>query len=327
MSFKNQIISSLNTIITTILIIISNIVAVFFVECICTDFIIGPSYNALIIVIAFYIANSLLWPVFRHFLMKFIIVTLGIGGLLINSLIFYITTYFIPGVSVGFYGFLEAPLVIAIVTTFIMNITNTNYHDSYIKNILKNALKQKTPYKKQYPGVIMLEIDGLSINTLKKAIDKGVMPTLKSWIDINSHDLKEWETDLSSQTGASQAGILHGNNKDIIAYRWVEKEDDNRIVVSGKLSHAPEIEKRISNGEGLLVNGISISNMFSGDSKLFTLTSSKLKSMKRIYNKTLHTIFLDPYNFQRIFVLFLWDILVELKSQITHKIKKYTTPT
>ena len=55
--------------------------------------------------------------------------------------------------------------------------------------------------------------------------------------------------------------------------------------------------------------------------KLFTLTSSKLKSMKRIYNKTLHTIFLDPYNFQRIFVLFLWDILVELKSQITHKIK------
>ncbi|WP_305514092.1 phage holin family protein [Methanobrevibacter sp. V14] len=321
MSFKNQIISSLNTIITTILIIISNIVAVFFVECICTDFIIGPSYNALIIVIAFYIANSLLWPVFRHFLMKFIIVTLGIGGLLINSLIFYITAYFIPGVSVGFYGFLEAPLVIAIVTTFIVNITNTNYHDSYIKNILKNALKQKTPYKKQYPGVIMLEIDGLSINTLKKAIDKGVMPTLKSWIDINSHDLKEWETDLSSQTGASQAGILHGNNKDIIAYRWVEKEDDNRIVVSGKLSHAPEIEKRISNGEGLLVNGISISNMFSGDSKLFTLTSSKLKSMKRIYNKTLHTIFLDPYNFQRIFVLFLWDILVELKSQITHKIK------
>ena len=34
----------------------------------------------------------------------------------------------------------------------------------------------------------------------------------------------EWETDLSSQTGASQAGILLGSNEDIPAFRWVEKE-------------------------------------------------------------------------------------------------------
>ena len=27
-----------------------------------------------------------------------------------------------------------------------------------------------------------------------------------------SHELSAWETDLSSQTGAAQAGILHGNN-------------------------------------------------------------------------------------------------------------------
>lgn len=50
------------------------------------------------------------------------------------------------------------------------------------------------------------------------------MPTLKSWLDNNTHVLKEWETDLSSQTGSSQAGILHGNNENIVAYRWVEKE-------------------------------------------------------------------------------------------------------
>ena len=167
----------------------------------------------------------------------------------------------------------------------------------------------------------MLEIDGLSYKTLIKAIDNGVMPTIKSWIDSNTHTLREWETDLSSQTGASQAGILHGNNKDIVAYRWVEKENDNNIMVSGKLSHAPIIEQRISNGEGLLVNGISIANMFSGDSEISALTSSRLGGISRIYNKTLHTIFLDSYNFQRIFVLFLWDILVEFKSQLVHDIK------
>ena len=320
MSFKNKIIHSLKTVITTLLLILANLAATYFADYISTDFNIGPWYNALLIVIAFTVANAILWPVFRRFLMKFIILTFGIGALALNSTIFYISTYFIPGVYVGFYGFWQVPIVMAIFTTFATNITNTNYYDSYIKTILKYAIKRKSDDKK-YPGVIMLEIDGLSINTLKKAIDKGVMPTVKSWLDEKTHILKEWETDLSSQTGASQAGILHGNNRDIVAYRWVEKENDNRIMVSGKLSHAPEIEKRISNGEGLLVDGISIANMFSGDSKLSALTSSRLKSIRIIYNKTLHTVFLESYNFQRIFILFLWDILVELKSQLTHRIR------
>ena len=189
-----------------------------------------------------------------------------------------------------------------------------------MKTILDYAIKQKTPYKKRYPGIIMLEIDGLSINTLKKAIDKGMMPNIKKFLE-ESHTLKGWETDLSSQTGASQAGILHGNNENIVAYRWVEKENNNKIVVSGKLSDTPEIEEKISNGEGLLKNGISIANMFSGDSEIPTLTSSKLDGLSNIYNKTLNAVFLDSYNFQRLFILFLWDIILELSSQITHLLK------
>ena len=318
---KNRLISSLRTSITTLLIALSNIVALFLVDHISSDFTIGPWYNAIIIVIALAIANALLWPIIRRFLMKIIIFTFGIGSLFVNSLIFYITSYFIPGVSTGIYGALQAPIVMAIVTTFITNITNTNYYDRYIKNILKYAIKQKTPYKKRYSGVIMLEIDGLSMNTLKKAIEKGMMPNIKEWLDAKTHCLKEWETDLSSQTGASQAGILHGNNRNIVAYRWVEKENNNKITVSGKLSDAPEIEDEISDGHGLLVNGISVANMFSGDSEIPTLTSSKLNGLKHIYNKTLNATFLDAYNFQRLFILFLWDIILELKSQFIHYIK------
>ncbi|WP_405277266.1 alkaline phosphatase family protein [Methanobrevibacter sp.] len=318
---KNRLISSLRTIITSLLFALADIFAIFLVDYISTDFTVGPWYNAVIIVIAVTIANALLWPIFRRFLMKIIIFTFGIGSLFINSIIFYIAAYFIPGVSTGIYGALQVPIVMAIATTFITNITNTNYYDSYIKNILKYALKQKTPYKKRYSGVIMLEIDGLSINILKKAIDKGVMPNVKRWLDNKTHTLKGWETDLSSQTGASQAGILHGNNRDIVAYRWVEKENDNNIVVSGKLSDAPGIEKKISDGKGLLVNGISIANMFSGDSEIPTLTSSRLGGLSKIYNKTLNAVFLDAYNFQRLFILFLWDFILEISSQIVHYVK------
>ena len=318
---KNKFISYSKTLITTTLLILANLLAIYGVDYISTDFTVGPWYNAIIIVIALAIANSLLWPIFQKFFMKIIIFTFGIGAILINSLIFYISSYAIEGVHVGIYGAFQVPIVMAIFTVFITNLTNTSYFDSYLKKILKYTEKRKTQYKKRYPGVIMLEIDGLSINTLKKAIDKGFMPNLKGWLDEKSHTLKEWETDLSSQTGASQAGILHGNNKNIVAYRWVEKENDNKILVSGKLSDAPKIEERISNGNGLLLDGISIANMFSGDSKISPLTSSKLEGLARLYDKTLHTIFLDANNFQRIFVLFLWDIILELRSQAVHKLK------
>ena len=318
---KNRLISSLQTIITTALFFVANLGAIYLADYIIADFTVGPWYNAIIIVIAVAIANALLWPIFRRFLMKIIIFTFGIGSLLINSIIFYIASYFIPGVSAGIYGVLEVPILMAIATTLVTNITNTNYYDSYIKNILDYAIKQKTPYKKGNSGLIIIEIDGLSINTLKKAIDIGVMPNIKKYLDEKSHILKGWETDLSSQTGSSQAGILHGNNKNIVAYRWVEKENNNQIIVSGKLSDAPEIEKRISDGNGLLVNGISIANMFSGDSKIPTLTSSRLGGLSKLYNKTLDAVFLDAYNFQRLFILFLWDIILELKSQLVHKLK------
>ena len=317
---KNRLISSLKTIISTLIFAIADVIAIYAVDYISADFTIGPWYNAIIIVIAFTIVNALLWPIFRRFFMKIIIFTFGIASLFINSIIFYIASLLVPGVSTGIYGILQVPIVMAIATTLVSNIINTSYYDRYMKNILEYAIKQKTPYKKRYPGVIMLEIDGLSINTLKKAIDKGVMPNIKQFLD-ESHTLKGWETDLSSQTGASQAGILHGNNENIVAYRWVEKENDNKIVVSGKLSDTPKIEEKISNGEGLLKNGISIANMFSGDSKIPTLTSSKLNGLSNIYNKTLNAVFLDLYNFQRLFILFLWDIILELTSQITHLLR------
>ncbi len=317
---KHTILSYIRTTITLILLILTNALVIIGMSYLCGDFTIGKWYNAFFIVIAMTITNTILWPIFQKFFMKFMVATLGIGSLFINAIILYIACYFIPNVSIGFYASLEVPIAMSIAITFIANITHTSYYDRYIKTILQYVVKQKNDSKK-YPGVIMLEIDGLSINILKKAIDKGMMPTLKKWIDTNTHTLKEWETDLSSQTGASQAGILHGNNENIVAYRWVEKENNNEILISGKLSHAPLIEKRISNGKGLLVDGISISNMFSGDSKNAPLTSSRLGNIGRINNKTLHTIFLNSYNFQRIFVLFLWDILMELKSQFIHFIK------
>jgi len=304
-----------------ILMIIASMATIIAFSLIFDTFKLGNWYNSFIITIGVIIANTILWPILRRLLMKFIVLTFGIGALIVNSLIFYGVCCLIPGVSLEATDAFLIPLLMAIVNTLISNIADIDYYDSYTSRVSNYVSKEKKSYEQKFPGLIMLEIDGLSIEILKEAIDKDMMPTVKKWID-NSHTLKEWETDLSSQTGASQAGILHGNNENIVAYRWVEKENDNKIMVSGKLAHAPIIEKRISDGNGLLCDkGTSITNMFTGDSDNPILTSSRFKLLTFSYNKSLNVVFLESYSFQRIIILFLWEILVEIKSQIVHKVK------
>lgn len=304
-----------------ILMIIASMATIIAFSLIFDTFKLGNWYNSFIITIGVIIANILLWPILRRLLMKFIVLTFGIGALIVNALIFYGVCCLIPGVSLEATDAFLIPLLMAIVNTLISNIADIDYYDSYTSRVSNYVSKEKKSYEQKFPGLIMLEIDGLSIEILKEAIDKDMMPTVKKWID-NSHTLKEWETDLSSQTGASQAGILHGNNENIVAYRWVEKENDNQIMVSGKLAHAPIIEERISDGNGLLCDkGTSITNMFTGDSDNPILTSSRFKLLTFSYNKSLNVVFLESYSFQRIIILFLWEILVEIKSQIIHKIK------
>ena len=87
------------------------------------------------------------------------------------------------------------------------------------------------------------------------------------WIATDGYRLAEWETDLSAQTGASQAGILLGSNEGIPAFRWVEKETGTLMSCSAPADCA-EIERRLATGAGLLANGgASRGNLLSGEAR------------------------------------------------------------
>ena len=64
---------------------------------------------------------------------------------------------------------------------------------------------------------------------------------------VRHRTVSPWETDLSSQTGASQAGLLLGSNDDIPAFRWVEKET-GRIMTCSAPPDCALIEGRHSEG-------------------------------------------------------------------------------
>src|SRR6185312_4133294 len=126
------------------------------------------------------------------------------------------------------------------------------------------------------PGVLFLQIDGLGYDTVRRAVRDGSMPSVAAWLREGSHVLTSWHTDWSSQTGASVCGILHGSNDDILGFRWYEKDADRLIAVSHPVD-AAEIERRHSDGRGLLaVDGAGRGNLFSGDAPHLSLTMSSL---------------------------------------------------
>ncbi len=98
----------------------------------------------------------------------------------------------------------------ALITTMLAAIITIDDDASYHRLVFQRNIRRKDINHPNRPGVMILEIDGLSKNVLNEAMDGGYMPTLSRWIKEDSHRLIGWETDLSSQTGASQAGILHG---------------------------------------------------------------------------------------------------------------------
>jgi uncharacterized membrane protein YvlD (DUF360 family) len=155
----------------------------------------------------------------------------------------------------SFWWALLAALIASAVKVIIDVVLGTTDDDTYMLRMMRRiARRTGGAIRTDVPGLIFLEIDGLALPVLRHAMSVGSAPTLARWVEEGSHRLVEWEPDLSSQTGASQAGILLGSNEDIPAFRWVDKESGRVIACSGPQDCA-EIEAAHATGIGLLVNG------------------------------------------------------------------------
>ncbi len=268
------------------------------------------------------ILNALLWPILSRILLPFMVLTVGIGSLLVNGALIWLASEFTGGVTIEGAALVLTPIAMSAISTLLMGLLTIDDDAAWYRSIRKTVKKSEGEEIKDAPGVVFMEIDGLGKNVLLEAVKRGDMPTLKRWIEEGSHKIAGWETDLSSQTGASQAGILHGNNEDIVAFRWVEKENDNKFMVSTGLNDAPIVEERISDGNGLLsANGASRANLFSGDAEDVIFTFSRMKNVGKFYNKAWEYVFSNSSNFSRIVSLVLWDAFLDFNSQLTHSLR------
>ena len=304
----------------TLIVFIGNILGIYLISFIGLGVKVSYFDDIILLVLFISLVNAILWPLLTRLFMPFLVLTFGIGTLILNGLLLEL---FGPlfGITVDGPAIILAPLAMALVTTILSALLTIEDDSSYYRSVLRDAEKKRKGEVKNYPGLIVVEIDGLAHDVLCEAVDKDLMPTVKSMIDNKTHTLREWETDLSSQTGASQAGILHGNNENITAFRWIEKENNNQMMQCSGPGEVEQLEKRISNGNGLLAeNGASRSNLFSGDTDNVIFTLSKILNLRKLYNKAWFSVFSNPSNFARIIVLFFAEMILEIISQIKHSV-------
>jgi uncharacterized membrane protein YvlD (DUF360 family) len=205
-------------------------------------------------------------------------------------------------------------IVASAVTMAIQVVAGVNDDDRWTLHLTRRiARRQGGVHRTDAPGLLCLEIDGLALPVLQRAMRDGNAPNLARWVAEGTHVLNPWEPDTSSQTGASQAGILLGSNEGIPAFRWVEK-DTGRVVSCSSPRDCADIEARLASGDGLLVNGgTSRGNLLSGEADEAILTVSRM-SAERAPNAGYRAFLADGYNVTRTLSLFVWEVALELVS-------------
>jgi hypothetical protein len=159
---------------------------------------------------------------------------------------------------------------------------------------------------------IVVEIDGLAHEYLLQAIARGRVPNIQRLI-ADGHRLQRWRCGLPSSTPSSQAGIMYGNNWNIPAFRWYEK-DTGQAPHCKSPAFAERIKQRVSEGRpGILLGGSSYTNLFDGDARLALFTLSAMgrhRFTEQLRGLGWALLFaLIPWRIIRIVVLVVWELL------------------
>ncbi len=257
--------------------------------------------NALLAAIILGILNILVRPLFLAIFAGISVIAVAIATLVFQVVSFLILPAFAVDLSIsGPIAALVASLIYAVVNTVLIAVFSISSDDSYWAILMQQlAGKREGVIRSDKPGLVVVQIDGLAHPILARQVRAGRVPHLSGWLRSGKYILSRWEALLPSQTSASQAGILHGNNDGIPAFRWYEKET-GQTMVSANPANATEIVRRVSNGEGLLSNdGASVGNLVTGDAvrSYITMASIKDKSQGLGKSQTFMSFFASPYNY------------------------------
>lgn len=274
-----------------------------------------PFSTALLGAIVLAVLNLVVRPVFIAVFAAVSVIAVAIATVLFQIASFLLLPWLLPDLRInGAITALIASLVYALVNTALTSVFSISDDDSYWSVLLQQlAARREGVIHTDAPGLVVVQIDGLARPILARQIQAGRVPFLSSWVRSGRYRLDGWEALLPPTTPASQAGILHGNNDGIPAFRWYEK-DAGRLMVANHPDDALVIGQRISNGEGLLSNdGASVGNLFSGDAARSYISMATIKDKEQGLGRsqTFMSFFASPYNWLGTIVRSIAEIVKE----------------
>jgi len=236
-------------------------------------------------------------------------------GLLGQALIVWLVAYLPYGGSASDLGWaLLTSWIVAIVSTLFVWIATAGTDDAVTASLLRRARRRPIAVADpQVRGVVFVQADGVPYPVLDWCVRAGTLPTLSRWIRGGSHHAVEWRPKLPATTPASQMGILHGTIDGIPAFRWVDRAT-GKVYVANRPADAAMIEALHSDGRGLLADdGVSISNLFTGDAPTAYATMSAVGRghETRESRRTISEFLSRPAGFTRSFTRALSEIVRE----------------
>src|SRR5689334_5579438 len=126
-------------------------------------------------------------------------------------------------------------------------------------------------------GLIVLQIDALAYSDLRRAMELGYCPTIAKMVREEGHTLRRWFCGLPSATPYCRAGIFHGENDGIPAFRFYDKAA-GRVVTCNAPEGVQYIRDRIR-APGALADGSSYVNLLDGDASTVAFTVATRERM------------------------------------------------
>jgi uncharacterized membrane protein YvlD (DUF360 family) len=295
--------------------LVTGTIALFLTVAIMPGISVTTGWTLVAAVIALALFNALIRPVVLALFAGVSTIAVIVATLVMQVASFLFVEWLLPdfhvdGVLAAFIG----PLVFALFNTLFAAILNADGGETFYGTLVAQlARRQPDAIVTDSPGLVIVQIDGLAQPILAQQVRAGRVPFISSWIRSGEMKLDRWTALLPSQTSASQAGILHGNNSFIPAFRWWEK-DSQKMLVSNHPDDATEIVRRASNGEGLLSNnGASVGNLVSGDAARSYITMSTIKDPKQGLgqSRAWYSFFVSPDKYLRAAVLTIGEIIKE----------------
>lgn len=126
-------------------------------------------------------------------------------------------------------------------------------------------------------GLLMLQIDALAYADLRRALRLGYCPTIQRLLTDDDFRLRRWFCGLPAATPYCQAGIFHGENDGIPAFRFYDKHE-RRVITCNAPEGVQYIRDRI-HAPGALAGGSSYVNLLDGDAATVAFTVATRERM------------------------------------------------